>query len=264
MNCLPQTITPRFLLLACLAAGFAAHLSAAEPSLSAAAPLAASPAAPAAVRADRPFTESDLLTLLTTTLQRDYVKDRGELELRLSQPWKSRTVPDEPLTLKVLDLPTLGVTPLFIVRFELRTEQGSLGAWQLPVQAHVWRDVWVARAAAPRGTRVCDAEIAAERRDLLTVHEPLAELTPGDPTLELAEPLQAGSLLLARSVKVRPVVHRGQMADAVVQDGALSISMKVEVLEDGTPGQTVRARNLHTRRDLRGKVLDAQTLLISL
>jgi flagella basal body P-ring formation protein FlgA len=49
-----------------------------------------------------------------------------------------------------------------------------------------------------------------------------------------------------------------------VQDGVLNISMKVEVLEDGAPGQTVRARNVQSRRDLRGRVLDEKTILISL
>jgi len=255
------------LLSAGLVAGFAVHLSADEPALlpaNAAAP-AANTAEPApVVHRERAFAESDLLQLLAATLQQDSVKDRGELELRLAQPWKTRNVPDEPLTLKVLDLPTLGVTPMFVVRFELRTAHGSLGVWQLPVQAHVWREVWVARSALQRGEFVSDADITRERRDVLAVHEPLAEFAAGDTSLLLAEPLQTGSLLLARSVKVRPVIHRGQAADALVQDGALSITLKVEVLEDGVSGQIVRVRNVQSRRDIRGKVLNEKTILVSL
>jgi flagella basal body P-ring formation protein FlgA len=255
------------ILSASLVTGFAVHLSADEPALSpanAAAP-AANTAEPAPVaHRERAFAESDLLQLLAATLQQDYVKDRGELELRLAQPWKTRNVPDELLTLKVLDLPTLGVTPMFVVRLDLRTAHGSLGVWQLPVQAHVWREVWVARSALQRGEFISDADITRERRDVLTVHEPLAEFAAGDTSLLLAESLQTGSLLLARSVKVRPVIHRGQTADALVQDGALSITLKVEVLEDGVSGQVVRVRNVQSRRDIRGKVLNEKTILVSL
>ena len=50
----------------------------------------------------------------------------------------------------------------------------------------------------------------------------------------------------------------------VLQDGALSITMKVEVLEDGAPGQIIRARNPISRRDVSGKVLNEQTILITL
>jgi flagella basal body P-ring formation protein FlgA len=38
----------------------------------------------------------------------------------------------------------------------------------------------------------------------------------------------------------------------------------VEVLEDGSPGQIVRARNEQSLRDIRGKVLNEQTILVSL
>ena len=74
------------------------------------------------------------------------MKDKGELELSLTQPWSPPVVPDEPLTLKILELPTAGVTPAFIVRFELRTAHETLGAWQASVKAQVWREVWVAHS----------------------------------------------------------------------------------------------------------------------
>jgi flagella basal body P-ring formation protein FlgA len=53
------------------------------------------------------------------------------------------------------------------------------------------------------------------------------------------------------------------MADALVQDGTLSITLKVEVLQDGVPGQIIRVRNAQTRRDILGKVLNDQTLIVS-
>jgi len=76
--------------------------------------------------------------------------------------------------------------------------------------------------------------------------------------------LPAGAPLVARCVRPRPVLHRGQVAEALVQSGALSITMKVEILEDGAPGQVIRARNPVSLRNLRGKVLDDQTLLVSM
>lgn len=212
----------------------------------------------------RQLAESDLLELLTATLQKDYVKDMGELELRFTRPWTARSVPDEPLTIEVLDLPNQGVTPNFILRFELRTSEKSLGTFQISLQARVWREIWIARSALKRGELIADADLDRQRRDVLILRESLADFSAGDTTLEMAEPLQAGSALLARSVKVRPVIHRGQATDALIQDGALSITMKVEALEDGIPGQIIRARNPQTRRDLRGKVIDEQTILLAL
>ena len=92
------------------------------------------------------MTEADALALLTTTLQKNYVKDKGELELNFTQPWTAPVLPDEPLTVKILELPTAGVTPSFIIRFQLCTATQTVGTWQATVQAHVWREVWVAHS----------------------------------------------------------------------------------------------------------------------
>jgi flagella basal body P-ring formation protein FlgA len=247
--------TTFFLLVLGLATAPALTLHADGPSD----PTASSPAP-----SERTFSQADLVTMLTSALQQDYVKDKGELELRITQPWATRKISDEPVTIKILEMPTMGVTSSFIVRFELQAADKSIGSWQVPVQAHVWRETWVAHSMLKRGDFIADADLARERRDMLTIHEPLAEFSPGDSTLEIAEPVGIGAPLLARSVKMIPVVHRGQMVTALIENGSFSVQMKVEALEDGSPGQIVRARNQQSLRDIRGKVLNEQTILVSL
>jgi flagella basal body P-ring formation protein FlgA len=279
MNLKPAILVS-LILFACLGGGFAADLSASKPSdLSPDENPPAAPAVPATPEAivavllndpapvaapPHPLLEADLVHLLTDALQQECVKDKGDLELHLSQPWTTRMVPGGPLTLKILDLPKNGLASSFIVRFELRTAHESLGTFQLAVQARLWRDIWVARSILKRGDLVAEADLEQQRRDVFALHDALAEFTAGDTTLELAEPLQAGTPLLSRSVRARPVIRRGQAANALLEDGALSITMKVEALEDGAPGQIIRARNSQSRRDVRGKVLNEQTILISL
>ncbi|HWI59568.1 MAG TPA: hypothetical protein VNZ22_20235, partial [Bacillota bacterium] len=141
-------------------------------------------------RRARALTESEALELLTSTLQQQCVKDKGELELRLSRPWTTVTVPDEPFTLRILDLPTAGVTPAFITRFELQTARGErVGSWQAALQARVWRQIWVARSTLKRGELLREADMTRERRDVLVCHENLAEFQADDSSLELAEPV---------------------------------------------------------------------------
>jgi hypothetical protein len=88
--------------------------------------------------------EQETRELLVAALQRGFVKDRGELELRFGRPWVATAIADEPFTVNILELPAAGVTSSFIVRFELRAGQALLGNWQVPVQARIWREVWVA------------------------------------------------------------------------------------------------------------------------
>ncbi|HEY0455752.1 MAG TPA: flagellar basal body P-ring formation chaperone FlgA [Verrucomicrobiae bacterium] len=214
-------------------------------------------------RRARALSETEIREQLTAALQVSHVKDKGELELRFLRPWNSILFPDEPYTLKVLELPTTGVSSTCIVRFQLSTAHEIIGSWQAPLQARVMRDVWVAKSALHRDQLFSEADVTRERRDVLACHESLLPAEPaGD--FEISENIQAGLPIFLRSVRARPVVHRGQVVEAQVQDGAISIRLKVEVLENGAPGQLVRVRNPQSRREFRGKVQNEQTIVVTL
>ena len=215
-------------------------------------------------RRARSLGETELREWLTATLQREQVKDKGELELRLGRPWTPVSVPDETLTLRVLDLPATGVSANFIVRFEILCGPERLGPWQLMVQGRLMKEVLVAHTALKRGQTLAEADVTTERRDVTTLREPLDVSALTDTSLEINEGIAAGQPLLARSVRLRPVVLRGQLIEALMQDGTLSISLKVEDLSDGLPGQTIRVRNPKTKREFLAKVQNDQTVLLSL
>jgi flagella basal body P-ring formation protein FlgA len=164
----------------------------------------------------------------------------------------------------VVELPSAGVTPNCIVRFELHADDTCIGNWQIPLQARVWREVWVAASPLPRGQLLQDADVVRERRDVLTLRDPWLSLTSDSSLLELAENVPAGLALTTRSLRLRPIVRRGKFADAMVQDGGMIISVKVEVLEDGVPGQSVRVRNTKSKREFRGKVQNEETIIVPL
>lgn len=215
-------------------------------------------------RRTRQFDLSELTDLLTAALQKDFVKNRGELELHLTRPWTPVTVPDEPVTLKVGEMPSSGICPNFVASCELWCGKERIGAWQVAVQAAIWHDVPIARTTLTRCELLRDADITMERRDVLALRDVFPNYPATDDTLELAESVPAGTPLFNHAVRQRPVLLRGRLVDAVFQDGALSISLKVETLEDGLLGQTVRVRNPKTKRELYGKVQNEQTILISL
>ncbi len=215
-------------------------------------------------RRTRQLAEAELRDLLTASLQQDYVKERGDLELRFMRAVPATTIVDEPLTVKLLDLPSAGVSANFIARFELKAGEETIGNWQIPVQARIWREVLVAGSPLRRGQLVSAADLSREKRDLLTTRDALTEVELDNPALELAENIPTGLPLTTRSLRLRPIIHRGKVADAIVQNGALTLSVRVEVLEDGLPGQTIRVRNLKSKREFRGKVQNEETIYVTL
>jgi flagella basal body P-ring formation protein FlgA len=221
----------------------------------------------AAVRVSRrlrAFEDSDLLELLTATLQKEYVKNQGELELRLARPGPKPQVPDEPLTLKVVEIPASGVTPAFAVTFELWAGKERVGSWHAALQAAVWRDIPVARSTLQRGDSLKDADVTMERSDVLAQRDAFLNFPTADDSLELTEAVPAGRPVLNRMVRPRPLVRRGQLVEGIFQDGCLGISLVVQSLEDGALGQTVRVLNPRTKHELHGKVENEKTIRINL
>ena len=215
-------------------------------------------------RRARVLGEAELRDLLTATLQSEVVKDRGELELRFSRPWSPVSVPDEPIALKLLDVPATGVTPNFIARFEITSGTERIGPWQVVLQARLWKEVLVAKSTLKRGGPLAGAEVTTEKRDVISMREPLEAASLSDSSLDLYEGVPAGQTVLARHVRARAIVQRGQFVDALMRDGMLSISLKVEALGDGATGQTIRVRNPKTKREFYAKIQDEQTVLLAL
>jgi flagella basal body P-ring formation protein FlgA len=215
-------------------------------------------------RRTRTLAEGDVKDLLTAALQSRLAQDRGELELRLNRPWTPVPVPDDPLTVRLLDLPASGVSPLLLVRFELLAGTEIVGSWQTVLQIRIWQEIWVTRVPLRRGQSLSESDLTRERRDVLAVRELLADLAATTAAVETTEGLPAGVPLYQRHLRLRPVVYRGQSAEAILQDGAMNLVLKVEVLEDGAPGQIIRLRNPLSRRELRGKVQNEKTILVCL
>jgi flagella basal body P-ring formation protein FlgA len=216
------------------------------------------------LRRMRQVDEAEMTALLTAALQRDYVKDLGELELHFSRPWTAAPAPDETLNVKMTEVPSTGVNANFLAGFELWNGAERVGHWQAVLQAKIWRPIPLAHSRLTRGQLLRDADVTLERRDILALHDVLLDIPKDDSSLELAENIAAGMPLFNRSARPRPLIKRGQMVEAVYEEGSLKISLKMQTLEDGLPGQTVRLRNPKTNRELNGKVQNEEIVRIAL
>lgn len=214
------------------------------------------------------LTEKDLLFLLTARLQPK--QENGELELelmRLVPPWKPIPVTDGPIDVRILDKPVSGLSSQFGIRFEVLRGEKPRDIYFANAKARLFRDVWLAPSALRRGTTLDQVYLQQDRRDVINFRDATFSTNSLGPSvrlsdLRLTEYIQAGGIILARHVQLRPVMFRGQEVQAVIKDEFMMVSAKVEVLEDGAPGQFVRARNPRTKKEIRGKVINEDTIQV--
>lgn len=207
----------------------------------------------------------EIIQALADHLRKELVHDESELELRFARPWVATPIADEPYTLRVPDLPISGLTPNFHLRFELVSESETLGTWQTPMEARLWKVVWICQQPLRRGSSVLPTDVAKQRRDVLKLPRDLLPTSlESQEDWQVTENINPGQPVLRRAIQARVVIQKGQMVDAFLKEGPLSISLKAEVLDNGAPGQIIRIRNPNSRREIRAKVINEQTVQLQL
>lgn len=205
-------------------------------------------------RKARQLEQPEIQALLTAELQNEHLDSEGRLELDFTREWSPIRIPDEPMELQISPLPPSGISSYLIIRFAIEAGGERFGAWQVPVRAHVWRDMWVAARPLKRGDLLTQSDLRRQPLDTLRHRDGFA-FPPNHAPVELTQDLVKGRPITERHVRLRPLVKRRQIVDGVHRNGAISITIKVEAMEDGVGGQTIRVRNNQSRRILYARVL---------
>lgn len=264
-----KSFVPILRLLAASLIGFAAADVSAQtvpvkPTAKTAAKSIVKPTEPDATLPTRMVESDELLELLSAKLSPNRKLTDGELMLEFAREWKPISAPEGELSVNITEQPVNGPNAYFLVRFELLSDKTKVGIWTAFMKGKLMRTVWITRAAAQRGDDLSKLDLAQERRDVMNLQGGFWTGPGTGPAQSLTQNLSAGAILFGRQTQLMPVIRRGELVDAIISDKALQVRLKVEVLEDGAPGQSVRIRNNTTRKELRGKVINENTIQVEL
>ena len=74
--------------------------------------------------------------------------------------------------------------------------------------------------------------------------------------------LAPGAVLRMGSLYDPPVIHRGQLAQAVMKKGNVEITVEVRAVEDGKAGDSIRVQNTSSHKVLRALVVNEKMVTI--
>lgn len=186
----------------------------------------------------------------------------GELKLSLTRPWQPVKLPAPDFAIAITELPTGGLSGTFFLRVKVSSGGVLVGDWQVPVAAQLWQEVWVASSRLDRGQALDRTLLAAQKVDVLREKQPLISAETDPSSLDLTMSVAAGRPLTRRDVVVRPVIRKGQVVEVVAQQGLLAISMKALALESGAAGDLIKLRNLESRREINGQIINESKVQI--
>lgn len=208
-------------------------------------------AAPAAAPAST-LTRDELLASLSRQLAERF-QLRGDLQLDLQRPWIAPAPAPGGVEAVVLEYPAR-LSSTILLRVRLQTAARSLGEQTIPLHAQLHRDVYAVRVPLARDTAFDASLLDVRRVDVLREREAVAvDDCTGDYTF--ATGASAGRLLTWRDLARRPLVRKGQIIDVAAIDGSLSIVTKAMAMENGAAGDSIRVRNLTSKKDFTASVV---------
>jgi flagellar basal body P-ring formation protein FlgA len=217
-------------------------------------PVASGQSAPAADSAPVAtcFTQDQLLADLTRQLTERF-QTRGDLQLDLNRPWAPLSLPAGSAEVVVVDWP-VRLTSSLLLQVRLQSGGQTLGNFSLMVKAQLFRDVWVTRAPIERGVGFDPNQLDTRRVDVLQQRDTVpTDSSETDFTYVTNVP--AGRLLVWRDLTRRSLIRKGQIVEVSAIDGTLTITTKALAMENGAAGDTVRLRNIESKKDFSALVV---------
>lgn len=184
------------------------------------------------------------------------LKLTGDLKLALAQPWKELKLPAADFAIVVMETPASGIAGTFTVRTKVMSGGETVAEIQVALRAQLWQEVWTAASRLERGQALDRSLLGTARVDSLRETQPplLAEVDPA--SLEVAQNISASRPLTRRDVIARPLIRKGRVVEVIAQQGQMAISMKALALESGASGDLIKLRNIESRKEFSGQILN--------
>lgn len=138
-------------------------------------------------------------------------------------------------------------------------------AWKIHVAAHIDGIVnaLITRYPIPRGTVIQETDIEFSPRRYSQLHYGYYSSATHLRGMETKRNLKAGQVLTPGLVKAPKLVLRGQNVIIVAQTGNLNLRVKGKALMDGQQGQTIKVKNLSSKKLIFARVISAGTVKVN-
>ena len=165
--------------------------------------------------------------------------------------WKIQ-IQEAPKTLSSRMLLTIG----------LKTSTTLLAPFRIAIACEWWQEAFFPKERLSHARNLSASDFELRLTNILAYLQPIVPISTDLDGFQLKSTIAINKPLFWSDIERRPDIPKGKKVNAILQDGALKITLKCEVLTPGRIGEFVSLRNLQTRKEFQGKVLDPDTVAV--
>jgi flagella basal body P-ring formation protein FlgA len=205
--------------------------------------------------------QNELLDDLRTELVAKFAPD-GTLSIETVAPWKTIQVPDSRWKANLTRVSVQGIQPRMTLNFRIVCGDETVGEYQIQITCSVMREVLVSTRRFNRADPVSASDFQIQTRDILDVNGTPVRASAALDGIQTRSPISEGQVLCTRDIEERPLVHKGQVVEAVAVEGKMRIAVKAVAMEDGREGDLINVRNSSSNKDIQAKILNDHTVQV--
>jgi flagella basal body P-ring formation protein FlgA len=208
------------------------------------------------------ISREDILAGLSDALSARFSVD-GKLGIDTPAVLRPIRVKDASWRVEVLRVSGTALAPRMNVIFRILCGKESQGEIQLSVTCTLMREVLVANRRVERATTASKNDYDVQVRDVLdTSAGTPVPVTQDLDQYEIKGNVGQGQILLWRDIELKPTLRRGQMVEAVADEGFMHVAIKAMALEDGRTGDVINVRNLTSNKEIQARIINERTVQV--
>nr|MBI1231818.1 flagellar basal body P-ring formation protein FlgA [Cytophagales bacterium] len=204
----------------------------------------------------RPLESEELLELIDHSISRHLGEINGNLELSLARDWRPVEVPLNSINIEIINPESIQLASFVVVKFHITDQDNKLGPYYVQLRCRCLTEVLMGHEGIQRGSKLTPDLVHWVTQDVLSLRNPLTRdnFDPDDP-YQTVRSIRSGSPILLRDVRRQPLILRRDIVTAVLDNGALQISIKALAEEEGYKGDIIRVTNLRSNKEFYARVI---------
>lgn len=206
--------------------------------------------------------KEDILACLGEALTARFSAD-GKVQLDTPQQLRPVRVKDSSWRVEIIRVTGNALGQRMNVTFKILCGSELQVEMQLPLTCSLMREVLVANRRIDRDTSPSKGDFDVQVRDVLDANQGAAVPIGEDLGGYLVKgTVGQGQILLWRDIQQKPTLKRGQVVEAVADEGFMHVAIKAMAMQDGREGDIISVRNLSSNKELQARIINERTVQV--
>ena len=149
-----------------------------------------------------------------------------------------------------------------LLKVAMLVDGSEAGRVKMTGDLSLLNEVVVASENLGRNTVITEGSVRLEDKDITVIGTGYLQNIDDVVGKRLKTGIRAGEVIFSRLIEEPPVIKRGDLVTILSQSRGITVTVSGEAKNNGARGDLLRVKNLMSRKEITGRVIDEKTVMV--